>query len=256
MNNRLDGKVALVTGAPGGFGRAITRKFVSDGAKVVAVDVTDDGAESLQDEFGDSVKFLQGDHCVRAQNEAAVALAVDTWGKLDILVNNAGIGRTAAFSEVDDELFGEVIDVNLMGQFRLTQAALPAMLDGLDSQPLSRSIVFLSSGLGLYGVARSAPYAVSKHGVNGLMRSLAAEYGPRGLRINSICPGIADTALGRTTTAWADSPEEVFESLRQATQLRRLIEPEDIANASAFLVSDDARMIHSVALRVDGGAHV
>lgn len=256
MSGRLTGKVAIITGALGGFGREIVRRFVDQGAKVVGVDRTTEGAENLQAEFAGNLRILQGDHTRREDNEAAVACALETWGTLDILVNNAGIGLTGELEGVDDEAFSHIMDVNLAGYFKLTQAALPAMLNDYTATVLSRSVIFLSSGLGLYGVAKSAPYTASKHAVIGLMRALAAEYGPQGVRVNAICPGISDTNLGRATAAWASSPEEVFEGLRRVTQLRRLIEPEDIANTAVFLASDEGRMVHSVALRVDGGAHV
>lgn len=252
---RLEGKVALITGAGGGFGRAMCKRFADEGARIVGMDIVDDCRDAFLDELGDCARFIQGDHAQHEDNKRALQCAVDTWGKLDILVNNAGIGWTGSFEDADDLALSRVLEANLLGHYRLSQAAVPLLLDGNLDEDLYRTIIFVSSGLGLYGTAKSAPYTISKHGVIGLMRSLAAEYGPRGLRVNAICPGISDTAVGRAAGAWG-TPEEVFERLRKATQLRRLAEPVDVANTTVFLASDEARAIHSVALRVDGGAHV
>jgi 3-oxoacyl-[acyl-carrier protein] reductase len=253
--NRLKGKTAIITGGANGFGAAMVKAMVSQGCRVVLTDLDDELGESLADSLGDACIYVHGDHCVDADNQRAVKAALDNWGSLDILINNAGIGFSGNFDSISNEELQKLLSINFVGQWKMTQAALSALRKSASANPSIGSVLlFTSSGLGLYGVTQSAPYTASKHAVIGLMRSLAAELGPENIRVNAICPGIADTKLARTTTAWGDV-DEVLARLKSATPLGRLAEPEDIANAALFLASDEGRMVHSVALRVDGGAH-
>lgn len=252
---RLEGKVAIITGAGNGFGEATARRFVEEGCRVVATDIRADNSQSLSADLGDACVFVQGDHCSDADNRRVVDTAIGRWGKIDILFNNAGIGWTGDFDATDDALLERMLDTNLKGPWRMTQAALSALRHSAADKPQEGSVLlFTSSGLGLYGFKQSSAYATSKHGVIGLMRSLAHELGPQNIRVNAICPGIADTAVGRGTSAWG-SPEKVFERLRLGTPLQRLIEPIDVANAALFLACSEGRSIHNVTLRVDGGAN-
>ena len=257
MNNgkRLFGKVAIITGAADGFGAATARRFVAQGCRVIAVDLQVGNSQLMMAELGHDYVFVQADHCSVADNQRVVETALSRWGGVDILFNNAGIAWTGDFESIDEPLLEHVLDVNLNGPLRMTAAALPALKESAKKSGSDGAVLlFTSSGLGLYGVTHSSAYTMSKHGVIGLMRSLAHELGPQNIRVNAICPGISDTTVGRGTGAWGE-PEEVFERLRQATPLRRLIEPEDIANTALFLASREGRMIHNITLRVDAGAH-
>lgn len=252
---RLENKTAIITGGANGFGAAMARRFVEEGCKVVLVDIDEKGGEEIASSLGGRCFFVRGDHRLRADNEKAVQAAIDNWGGVDILVNNAGIGWSGNFDEADDSVLERLLNVNLTGQWRMTQAALPELRKSAARSKDGAVLLFTSSGLGLYGVTQSAAYTVSKHGVIGLMRSLAAELGPDNIRVNAICPGVADTALARTTTGAWGSVEQVLERLSSATPLRKLAEPVDIANAALFLASSEGRMVHAMPMRVDGGAH-
>ncbi|CAM3669912.1 SDR family NAD(P)-dependent oxidoreductase [Rheinheimera salexigens] len=251
---RLKNKVAIITGGAKGFGAAMVRLFVAQGAKVILADIDSENGQAIAAELGENCLFMRCDHCDKANNELVVKTAVDTWGGIDILINNAGIGWTGDFIDADDEVLQRLMTINLTGQWNLTQAALPELRKSAKNNANGTALLFTSSGLGLYGVTKSSAYTVSKHAVIGLMRSLAAELGPENIRVNAICPGIADTNLARSTTAWGDV-DQVLSKLAENTPLRKLAEPIDIANAALFLASDEGRMVHCVALRVDGGAH-
>lgn len=251
---RLKNKVAIITGGAKSFGASMVRLFVSQGAKVILADIDTEQGQALATELGENCLFMHADHCDKANNALVVNTAVEKWGSLDILINNAGIGWTGSFAEADDAVLQKLMSINLTGQWNLTQAALPELKKSAKQHANGAVLLFTSSGLGLYGVTHSSAYTVSKHAVIGLMRSLAAELGPENIRVNAICPGIADTNLARSTTAWGDV-DQVLNKLALQTPLRKLAEPIDIANAALFLASDEGRMVHCMALRVDGGAH-
>ncbi|NWG76326.1 MAG: SDR family oxidoreductase, partial [Rubrivivax sp.] len=194
---------------------------------------------------------LRCDHTQAADCARLVQAAAERFGGVDALHNNAGIGWTGRFDEVPPEQARRLFDVLLMGPILMTQAALP-VLRRSEANP---SLLFTASGLGLHGRPNISIYAAAKHAIVGLMRSLALELGPEGIRVNAVCPGIVDTPMVRATTgAWGPT-EQVLESFRQATPLRRPIRPEDVAASAAFLISDDARNLTGTALLGDGGAH-
>jgi Dehydrogenases with different specificities (related to short-chain alcohol dehydrogenases) len=251
----LEGKSVVITGAAGGIGAASARFFVQAGARVVLADVDGDRAGTLAQELGDRARALRCDHTNPRDCAGAVSLAVEAWGKLDVLFNNAGTGWTGEFASCDAETFERLMAVNLMGPWRMTQAALPHLLAAAEKNPCGASLLFMSSGLGLHGRPMTSGYTMVKHGIVGLMRSLAQEFGPRNLRVNALCPGIVDTAMARATTGAWGPPEEAIERVRLNTPLRRNATPEAVAATAAFLCSDLASAIHCVALPVDGGGH-
>lgn len=252
--HRLNGKVAIVTGGASGFGAAICKLFVEQGAKVVVADINERAGLDMASSLGETAVFALCDHTDPNATSATVDAALSRWGAVDILVNNAGIGWTGHFDTATDTDWDRQYRVNFEGQRLMTLSALPALRESARKNPdVGAALILVSSGLGLYAVPKSAPYAVSKHAVIGLMRALAQDLGPENIRVNAICPGIADTPLGRNTGGWGD-PDAVLEQLRAMTPLRRLAEPIDIANAALFLASREGRCVHSQALRVDGGA--
>jgi 3alpha(or 20beta)-hydroxysteroid dehydrogenase len=227
---RLEGKVALITGAARGQGRAEVERFAAEGALVVGGDVLD---------VGD----IDGVHLDVTSSQswaAAVAVAVERHGRVDVLVNNAGIHRLVPIDEMPEAEFRQVLDVNLVGPFLGIQAVLPAMGEG-------GSIVNVSSLNGLAGSPRAAAYTASKFGLRGLTRTAAIELGPRGIRVNAICPGVIRTPM----VAYAVDPHE--EAIAAGLPMSRIGEPVDVAEAALFLASDESSWITGTDITVDGG---
>jgi 3-oxoacyl-[acyl-carrier protein] reductase len=245
MSNRLQDRVALVTGGGQGIGRAIALCFVREGAKIAVIDVMDDCARAVAAEIksagGDAVAVVC-DVTKRDQVETAVTKAVEAFGKIDILCNNAGITRDARLVKMTEDQFDAVIDVNLKGVFNMTQAVAPHMV----AQSYGR-IITTSSIVGLYGNFGQTNYVASKAGVIGMTRVWARELGPKGITANAVAPGFIVTDMIKTV------PQEVLERFTNATPVRRLGEPEDIANAYLFLASDEASFVNGAVLSVDGG---
>ncbi len=254
--DRLMNKVALVSGGASGLGAATAARFIEEGARVLIYDLNADAATHTSEALGPNCAFAVGDHCNRADNEAAVRQVVALWGGLDILFSNAGLGYAGPFEDVTDEDYERVMDANLTGHVRLTQAAIPALRHRAQSRPYGTCILYTGSAEALRAWPRVAPYTISKHGITGLTRLLALELAPDNIRVNSVNPGATDTPLLRACLGQLGdlAPDEAIDVFRQGTPLRRLCEPEDVANAALFLCSDEARMITSCLLPVCGGA--
>lgn len=248
---RLEGRTVLVTGGASGIGAACARRYAAEGAAVVIGDLDLEGARRVAAEVGGLA--LHCDHTDAAQCAALVGAAVGSYGRVDALHNNAGIGWTGRFDETPPDKARQLIDVLLMGPILMTQAALPALRQSRVAG--GASVLFTSSGLGLHGRPLISVYAAAKHAIVGLMRSLALELGPEGIRVNAVCPGIVDTPMVRATTGAWGATDAVLEAFRSATPLRRAVTPDDVAASAAFLLSDDARNLTGTALLVDGGAH-
>ncbi len=245
MGTRLAGRVALITGAGQGLGKAIALRFAQEGAKVVALDVAPDGINAVAGEIkaaGGEALAVVCDVTQRAQVAAAVQAALDAFGQLDILCNNAGITRDARLVKMTEEQFDQVIAVNLKGVFNMTQAVAPHMVE----RGYGR-IITTSSVVGLYGNFGQTNYVATKAGVIGMTRVWARELGPKGITANAVAPGFIATDMVKTV------PQEVLDKFISMTPARRLGEPEDIANAFLFLASDEASFVNGAVLSVDGG---
>ncbi|RCU48350.1 short chain dehydrogenase [Haloplanus salinus] len=247
--NGIRDSVAIVTGASSGIGRAAARRFAEEGARVVAADVDAEGgsetAEAIRDAGGEAT-FVETDVSDRANVEAMVEAAVDRYGGLDFAFNNAGIeGRNDSLADQADDNWERVIDVNLKGVFLGLQAEIPAMLD--DGGGV---IVNTSSIAGVVGFQGVSPYVASKHGVIGLTKTAALEYGREGVRVNAISPGVIETPM--VERAAAANPE-MIEAVSEATPMGRVGDPEEIGDAAVWLCSDDASFVTGETLVVDGG---
>ena len=247
--NGIRDSVAIVTGASSGIGRAAARRFAEEGARVVAADVDAEGgsetAEAIRDAGGEAT-FVGTDVSDRADVEAMVEAAVDRYGGLDFAFNNAGIeGRNDSLADQADDNWERVIDVNLKGVFLGLQAEIPAMLD--DGGGV---IVNTSSIAGVVGFQGVSPYVASKHGVIGLTKTAALEYGREGVRVNAISPGVIETPM--VERAAAANPE-MIEAVSEATPMGRVGDPEEIGDAAVWLCSDDASFVTGETLVVDGG---
>jgi A-factor type gamma-butyrolactone 1'-reductase (1S-forming) len=248
----LEGKVALVTGAAGGIGRAAGLLFAREGAKLVLADRDADGvAETarLVEADGGEATFVVADVTVREDVREAVQAAVTGYGRLDCAFNNAGvIGTLAPVTDYPEERFAEVMDVNVRGIFTCLQEEIPVMLD--NEPPARGAIVNTSSGLGMVGAPYMSAYVASKHAVVGITQTAALEQAAAGLRINAVLPGIVDTAMPATLT---EGHPDVWEMFRTASPIGRLARPEEIAEAAAWLLSDRASFVNGHGLVVDGG---
>ncbi len=248
---RLQDRVVLITGAAQGIGEACARRYAAEGATVAIGDIDLQRATAVAESIGGMAQAC--DHTDPAQCAAFVTAALERFGRIDALHNNAGLGWTGAFDALAPQKAQQVLHTLVLGPLYMTQAALPALRRC--TVPGGAAMLFTSSGLGLHGRAMVSIYSAGKHAVLGLMRSLAMELGPEGIRVNAVCPGVVDTAMMRGTTGGWGSPQQVLEGFRAATPLRRVTTTQDVAASAAFLLSGDAQNLTGTALLVDGGAH-
>jgi NAD(P)-dependent dehydrogenase (short-subunit alcohol dehydrogenase family) len=254
---RMTDRVALITGGASGMGAATVDLFVAEGARVVVADIDEEKGRAVAARHGDACVFARCDHTCRDDNEAAVAQALSSFGKLDTLFNNAGLAfANAAIEKVDDDTLARIIDVDLIGPYRMTQAALPALREAAADLPGGAAIVFTSSMQGIVARPYVSPYTAAKHGVVGIARSLALELARDNIRVNVLCPVATETPMlpqFMPASVGEEQMPKVREQLIKGIPLGRLARAVDIANAALFLASEEAAMITGVALPIDGG---
>ncbi|EJF11421.1 MULTISPECIES: 3-oxoacyl-[acyl-carrier-protein] reductase [Pontibacter] len=242
----LEGKVALVTGASKGIGRAIAEKLVEMGAQVAFTYLSSvEKGQALEQELtanGGKAKGFRSDASDMAQAEKLIEDVVAEFGKIDILVNNAGITRDGLLMRMTEEQWDAVINTNLKSVFALTKGATKHMM-----RAKSGSIINITSVVGIKGNAGQANYSASKAGIIGFTKSVALELGSRNIRCNAVAPGFIETEMT------GELDQKVVDEWRKAIPLKRGGSPEDVANAVAFLASDQSSYISGQVLQVDGG---
>lgn len=246
---KLDGKVAIVTGAASGIGRSIAMLFAQEGAKVVVADIMDEqGMETvrmIKERGGDAI-FVHADVSKEDDIKNMIKKAVDVYGRLDIVVNNAGIeGAAMDTANYPENVFDKVIAVNLKGVWLGIKYAVPELI-----RSGGGSIINIASILGLVGLAGASAYNASKGGVIQLTRTAALEYAKYNIRVNAIAPGFIETPM--VSRAFSEHPE-LREFVLKMIPLGRLGKPEEVAKTALFLASDDSSYVTGSVLVVDGG---
>ena len=243
---RLQNKVAIITGGSRGIGYAVADTFLREGAKVVITASSQANAEraaaALREKHpGAAVAGISPDLSSLASVKESFGQVAKTYGRLDIVVNNAGVSESTPLLSYTEELYDKVMDLNVKGVFNATQAAAEIMV------PQGSGVILnTSSMVSLYGQSAGFAYPTSKFAVNGLTLSLARELGPKGIRVNAVAPGITETDMMKAV------PKRVIEPMIAQIPLRRMGQPQDIANAFLFLASEEASYITGVVLSVDG----
>ena len=253
MSGRIEGRVAFVTGAGSGIGRAVALLLAREGADVVVTSRTPshvaETAAMIEAETSRAPFMLVLDQTDRASIEHALAEASDRFGALDILSNNAGVDDPAEtpVSETPDDVWRETFSVNVDGVFRICRAAVPLLRDGA-------AIVNIGSTNSILPRANAAAYCASKAALLQLTRSLALELAPRRIRANCVCPGLVDTPLTDLFLNQSDDPEALRLEYAGSNPLQRIADPLEIANCVLFLASDESSFVTGASLVVDGGA--
>lgn len=243
---KLKNKVAIVTGGSRGIGRAIVERFLQEGAAVILTASSQSSADKavasiLENHPQARIEGIAPDLTSLESVAKAFQAVAEKHGGIDILVNNAGLSESTPLAGYTEETFDRIMDLNVKGVFNPIKAASEYMVE-----QGSGVILNTSSMVSLYGQPAGMAYPTSKFAVNGMTLSLARELGPKGIRVNAVAPGITETDMMKAV------PKEVIEPMIQQIPLRRLGQPEDIANAFAFLASDEASYITGVVLHVDG----
>ncbi len=254
---KLEGRVAFVSGAGSGLGRAMAQTFAAEGARVAVNDLRADAAQETVDSLaGAGHIVVAGDVSDPAAVAAWFATIDDTYGRLDVVVNNAGVDKTPGdgweallrgelqILAMSDDGWKRMLDIHLGGAFYCVRAALAIMLRGG-----AGSIINISSIAGLAGYGQ-VHYSTAKGGLLGFTRALARDLGPHGIRVNAICPGVIRTPMT------AGVPEAMLEPMIQATPLRRAGVPEDIATTALYLASDDSAFVTGHVISPNGGFHI
>ena len=242
---RLDDNVALITGGGSGIGFEIARQFLSAGCQVVITGRTISKLKKAKKELGENCHVIQNDVTHKSKHPALVHQIESEIGKLDILVNNAGMHHKIPSIDVTDEEYQAIIDTNLNSVFSLSREALKAMVPRQKG-----SIINISSMTAIYGMPMVAAYSSSKTALLGLTRSLAVEYSPSGVRINTIAPGFIESEMLFNAI---DQDSARKQRIMSRTPMNRLGKPEEIGYAAVFLASDASQFVTGICLPIDGG---
>ena len=245
----LDGKVALITGAARGIGKAVALKFAAEGADIAFTDlvINEDAQQTVAEleAFGRKVKAYASNAANFEETHAVVEQIKEDFGHIDILVNNAGITKDGLMLKMTEGQWDAVIAVNLKSAFNFIHALTPIMM-----RQRGGSIINMSSVVGVHGNAAQCNYAASKAGLIALAKSIGQEMGRKGVRANSIAPGFIETAMTQAL------PEEIRKEWMEKIPLRRGGTPEDIANVATFLASDMSSYVAGQVIQVDGGMNM
>jgi NAD(P)-dependent dehydrogenase (short-subunit alcohol dehydrogenase family) len=249
MTGRLEGKVAVITGGASGIGAGTVRRFVEEGARVVAADVQDELGAQLVAELGDATRFVRCDVSIEDDVAAAVGAAVLDFGRLDVMFNNAGIvGAIGPITETDAAAWSNTISIDLHSVFYgIKHAGLVMKEQG------SGAIISTSSTAGVLGGLGPHAYTAAKHAVIGLTKSVANEMAPYGIRVNAISPGNTVTGMTAGLTGDPTALDAIEEHIATVSPLGYAGHPEDIASAAVYLASDEARYVSGHTLVVDAG---
>jgi (+)-trans-carveol dehydrogenase len=272
VTGRLEGKVAFVTGAARGQGRSHAVRLAQEGADIIAIDLCEDVDSvpfplATPEDLEQTVKEVEalGRRIVASRADVrdfsavqeALSRGVDTFGQLDVVCANAGVVSYGMSHEIDAETWRDVIDINLTGVWHTAKAAVPILLEAARGG----SMVFTASAAGLGGMETIAHYTASKHGVVGLMKSMALELAPHGIRVNCVCPSSVNTPMTQNQATFDllardipnATPEQVKERFASVHPMGfSWVEAVDVSNAVLFLASDEARYISGVAVPIDG----
>lgn len=261
MAERLLGKVAVVTGAASGMGKAIAIDFVKEGAKIVATDMNEDGLKELEKEvaelgLSDQLRIQKCNVTSTEDCEAAVRTCVEAFGTMNVLSHNAGIADNfAPTARVTDELWDRQISVNLTGSMKIARAALQYFVPN----EIKASMVMITSNAAIESATGGAAYTASKAGANALMKSIAYEYGRKGIRCNAILPGPIMTNIAKSMGQRDDEGVELHHKTGYNAHCgewmlpMRLGKPEDISPLAVYLASDESRFVQSASIVIDGG---
>jgi 3alpha(or 20beta)-hydroxysteroid dehydrogenase len=241
---RVDGRVAIVTGAARGMGAAHARVLVHEGARVLLTDMLEEDGRRLADELGDHARFASHDVSSAADWERVIGTAEEEFGDVAILVNNAGVGFAAPIGATTESDYRRVIEVNQLGNFLGMKAVLESM-----TRAGGGSIINVSSVAGFVGEPYGIAYSASKFAVTGMTKVAAKELGPQGIRVNSVHPGVIDTPMISGTPG----AQEIIHAATVATPLGRVGRPEDVSAVVLFLASDESSFVNGSAYVVDGG---
>ena len=241
MGDRFKDKVAIITGSAKGIGFSTAQRFAGEGAIVILADMNLESVKGAAAQIPSAQAYAMN-VTDRASIQAVADQVMQKHGRIDILINNAGITQDARLVKMTEAQFDAVIDVNLKGVFNCTQLIVPHMLEAK-----SGAIINASSVVGIYGNFGQTNYSATKFGVIGFTKTWARELGPKGVRVNAICPGFIATEMIKAV------PENILQDIERRSWLGRLGTPEEIANVYLFLASNEASFINGVALEVSGG---
>ncbi|MFQ3567265.1 MAG: SDR family NAD(P)-dependent oxidoreductase [Aggregatilineales bacterium] len=252
MAGRVDGKVAVVTGGAQGIGRATVQALAREGARVVIGDIDDaagDAAQRVVVAAGGTALYQRADVGSTGDMARLIETAVSTFGRLDVLVNNAAVALPGSVTEIDEETWQRVLNINLTGVWRGMKFAIPHMIEAGGG-----SIINVSSVQSLLGFAGWSAYAAAKGGINALTQQAAIDYAPHNIRVNAIAPGTIMTPMNERIFRESDDPDALIHSWNELHALGRFGQPHEVSALIVFLASDESSFMTGDVIRVDGGA--